>query len=309
MLTVSGPCKATHMIGEIPGVPVGQPYASRVLASEAQVHRPRIAGICGTRATGAESIVLSGGYKDDEDLGNVIIYTGHGGQDGSGNQVSDQSRDDSGNAALVTSHLQGLPVRVIRGSKSESVYAPQSGYRYDGLYRVVSYGSKLGIDGYLIWQFRMEAALDTPMPAIESAQLPVDPPQNDMEGPAGNDVPERVSSNVQRIVRSSQVKNAVKRWHAGQCQVCGITIQTPGGTYSEGAHIQALGRPHNGPDRTDNVLCLCPNCHVKLDTGAIVMNDDLTVIENGVPVGSLRTHPQHTLSLECVQSHRERWRR
>ncbi|MEV7849562.1 YDG/SRA domain-containing protein [Streptomyces sp. NPDC088183] len=297
------------MIGEIPDVPVGQPYPSRVLASEAKVHRPRIAGICGTKATGAESIVLSGGYKDDEDLGDVIIYTGHGGQDGAGNQISDQSLDDSGNAALVTSHLQGLPVRVIRGSKSESVYAPQSGYRYDGLYRVASYGSKLGIDGHLIWQFRMEAALDTPMPAIENEQLPVDPPQNHVEAPAGNDVPERVSSNVQRIVRSSQVKNSVKRWHADRCQVCGITIETPGGTYSEGAHIQALGRPHNGPDRTDNVLCLCPNCHVKLDAGAIVVEDDLTVVENGVPAVPLRTHPQHTLSLECIRSHRERWRR
>ncbi|MGV9313421.1 YDG/SRA domain-containing protein [Streptomyces sp. NPDC003691] len=297
------------MIGEIPGVPVGQPYPNRVLASEAKVHRPRIAGICGTKATGAESIVLSGGYKDDEDLGDVIIYTGHGGQDGAGNQINDQSLEDSGNAALVTSYLQGLPVRVIRGSKSESVYAPQSGYRYDGLYRVVSYGSKLGIDGHLIWQFRMEAALDAPLPAIENDQLAVDSPRNDEEAPAGNDVPERASSNIQRIVRSSQVKNAVKRWHADQCQVCGIIIETPGGTYSEGAHVQALGRPHNGPDRTGNVLCLCPNCHVKLDAGAIVIRDDLTVFENGVPVGPLRTHPQHTLDVGCIQSHRERWRR
>ncbi|WP_432071311.1 YDG/SRA domain-containing protein [Streptomyces sp. AA1529] len=297
------------MIGEIPDVSVGQPYASRVLASDAKVHRPRIAGICGTKATGAESIVLSGGYKDDQDLGDVIIYTGHGGQDGAGNQVSDQSLEDSGNAALVTSHLQGLPVRVIRGSKSESVYAPRSGYRYDGLYRVASYGSKLGIDGHLIWQFRMEAALGTPTPVVEADQLPIDASPTDVHVPAGNDIPERVSSNVQRIVRNNQVKNTVKTWHADQCQVCGITIKTPGGTYSEGAHIQALGRPHHGPDRTDNVLCLCPNCHVKLDAGAIVIEDDLTVVEHSVPSGALNTHPQHDLSLDCIRSHRARWRR
>jgi putative restriction endonuclease len=36
---------------------------------------------------GAESIVVSGGYKDDKDFGDVIVYTGHGGQDGKGNQV------------------------------------------------------------------------------------------------------------------------------------------------------------------------------------------------------------------------------
>lgn len=66
------------MIGEIPGVAAGQPYNSRRLAHEAGVHRPLQAGICGTKATGAESIVVSGGYKDDEDYGDVIIYTGHG---------------------------------------------------------------------------------------------------------------------------------------------------------------------------------------------------------------------------------------
>jgi hypothetical protein len=31
--------------------------------------------------TGAESIVVSGGYEDDEDHGDTIIYTGHGGND------------------------------------------------------------------------------------------------------------------------------------------------------------------------------------------------------------------------------------
>ena len=272
------------------------------------MRRGSIAGICGTKASGAESIVLSGGYKDDEDYGDVIIYTGHGGKDETGNQVSDQSLDDPGNAALVTSHLRGLPVRVVRGSKCGSPYAPMTGYRYDGLYRVASYGSALGIDGHLIWRFRLEADVGTPMPPAREMLLPADAPQGEPEAPYGNDKPVRVGSNVQRIVRSSKVKNTVKLWHQDQCQVCGIRIEVPGGTYSEGAHIQPLGRPHNGPDRTDNVLCLCPNCHVKLDTGAIMISDDLTVVENGVPKGRLRTHPEHTLSLECIRNHRERWR-
>jgi putative restriction endonuclease len=143
------------MIGELPNVQVGQEFLSRRAAHEAGVHRPLQAGICGTKKAGAESIVVSGGYKDDEDHGDIIIYTGHGGQDSSGNQVSDQTLDDSGNAALVTSYLEGLPVRVLRGGHSGSPYAPASDYRYDGLYRVTSYGSKLGIDGFLIWQFRL----------------------------------------------------------------------------------------------------------------------------------------------------------
>ncbi len=232
------------MIGDVPNVESGQEFSTRRLAHEAGVHRPLQAGICGTKRTGAESIVVSGGYKDDEDYGDVIVYTGHGGQDGAGNQVSDQSLDDSGNAALVTSYLEGLPVRVLRGYQSDSPYAPEAGYRYDGLYRVTRYGSKLGIDGFLIWQFRLEAYEDTPTPC--SNQQPELPTAPDASVVPGNETPERVTSTVQRIVRSSAVKRQVKAWHENRCQICNVRIEVPGGSYSEGAHIRALGSPTTG---------------------------------------------------------------
>lgn len=300
------------MIGEVPNTQVGQEFVSRRLAHEAGIHRPLQAGICGTKKKGAESIVVSGGYKDDEDYGNVIIYTGHGGQDSSGNQVSDQSLEDAGNAALVTSYLEGLPVRVLRGAHSESQWAPAHGYRYDGLFRVTSYGSKLGIDGFLIWQFRLEAYDGTPLPepaqqeTLPGAEVTADSAHGEV--PAGHESPERVTTTVQRIVRSSAVKRQVKAWHDNRCQICELRIEVPGGSYSEGAHMQALGSPHNGPDTTGNVLCLCPNCHVMLDAGAIVINDDLSIIRAGVEAGVLRLHPQHILDMDCVRQHRERWR-
>ncbi|MBV1955951.1 MULTISPECIES: YDG/SRA domain-containing protein [Streptomyces] len=297
------------MIGDVPNVEAGQGFSTRRLAHEAGVHRPLQSGICGTKKTGAESIVVSGGYKDDEDYGDVIVYTGHGGQDSSGNQNSDQSLNDSGNAALVTSHLEGLPVRVLRGHQSDSPYAPATGYRYDGLYRVTSYGSKLGIDGYLIWQFRLEAYDGTPTPPpAEQPELPSAPVEPVVAPVPGNENPERITTTVQRIVRSSAVKRTVKAWHDNRCQVCETRIEVPGGSYSEGAHIRGLGSPHNGPDTTGNVLCLCPNCHVMLDAGGMVIEDDLTVLRDGKPVGVLRTHPQHTIDLDCVRHHRERWR-
>ncbi|MFF2189151.1 YDG/SRA domain-containing protein [Streptomyces sp. NPDC058155] len=299
------------MIGEVPNTQVGQEFSSRRLAHEAGIHRPLQAGICGTKQNGAESIVVSGGYKDDEDYGDVVVYTGHGGQDSSGNQVSDQSLDDAGNAALVTSHLEGLPVRVLRGAHRGSQYAPTEGYRYDGLFRVASYGSTLGIDGFLIWQFRMELYEGTPIPeAVQQDELPIEEPVpgDQDQAPTGNESPERVQATVQRIVRSSAVKRQVKTWHDNCCQICNFRIEVPGGSYSEGAHIQGLGSPHNGPDTTSNVLCLCPNCHVMLDAGAIVLSDDLVVIRAGLEVGPLRTHPQHDIDLNCVRQHRERWR-
>ncbi|MGD3108541.1 caspase, EACC1-associated type [Streptomyces sp. YGL11-2] len=288
----------------------GRRFSTRRQAHEAGVHRPLHSGIGGTRKTGAESIILSGGYKDDEDHGDVIIYTGHGGLDQAGNQVRGQSLDDSGNAALVTSYLEGLPVRVIRGWQIASRYAPSKGYRYDGLYRVTSYGSKTSLDGFLIWQFRLEACEGTPLPKMkQQGDL------NDMVEPKiervtarkkleGIDQPERV---VQRIVHSNSTHRQVKEWHDNRCQVCSVRIEVPGGSYSEGAHLQALESPHNGPDTAGNVLCLCSNCHVMLDAGAIVINDDLSVIRAGEEVGTLNTHPQHTIDLECVKQHRNRW--
>ncbi|MEU8788689.1 HNH endonuclease [Streptomyces sp. NPDC048643] len=72
--------------------------------------------------------------------------------------------------------------------------------------------------------------------------------------------------------------------------------------------MQALGSPDDEPDVTGDVLCLCPNCHVMLDAGAIVISDDLTILRGGVEEGSLRTLPRHVLDLECVRKHRERWR-
>ena len=44
------------------------------------VFRPTVAGIHGG-AQGAYSIVLSGGYEDNIDLGTCFTYTGEGGRD------------------------------------------------------------------------------------------------------------------------------------------------------------------------------------------------------------------------------------
>lgn len=63
-------------------------------ASEAGVHRPHVAGIHGRENEGAYSIVLSGGYEDDEDNGDSFTYTGSGGRDLSGNKrTAEQSCD------------------------------------------------------------------------------------------------------------------------------------------------------------------------------------------------------------------------
>ena len=282
--------------GHIDGHPVGSIYRTRRELHDAGLHAPLQAGISGNAREGADSIVVSGGYVDDEDYGDVIIYTGHGGRGANGRQVEDQDINASGNAGLVVSHLEGLPVRVIRGAHKDSPYAPDYGYQYSGLYLVDSYGSKVGADGFLIWQFKLVRSVED------------EPPWSDSKTEAPGPAPVRRTA-IQRVVRNSAVVRRVKELYDHHCQVCGVALKVQGGYYSEGAHIQALGHPYNGPDVLENVLCLCPNDHVRFDNGAIYLSEKLRVINalTGTDEGRLRQHPDHNIGLTYVAQHRARW--
>ena len=80
------------MHGEISGIEIGQEFPTRLACHRAGVHRMPVDGIAGYgEGKPAESIVISGGYDDDEDHGNLIIYTGMGGQKNY-KQVADQQK-------------------------------------------------------------------------------------------------------------------------------------------------------------------------------------------------------------------------
>ena len=53
-----------------------------------------------------------------------------------GPQTCDQNWENTRNASLRLSARTKKPVRVVRGYKSSSDFAPVRGYRYDGLYEV-----------------------------------------------------------------------------------------------------------------------------------------------------------------------------
>ena len=109
-------------------------------ASRDGCHAPTVAGISGNEKEGCWSIALSGGYEDDVDEGYCFTYTGSGGRDLKGTkakpknlrtapQSSDQTLTGL-NLALKVSCDTGKPVRVIRGFKGTSKWAPMEGYRY-----------------------------------------------------------------------------------------------------------------------------------------------------------------------------------
>ena len=87
-----------------------------------------------------------------------------------------------------------------------------------------------------------------------------------------NDPPEaaRVETTIYRILRDTALSREVKIRQKFQCQICSTTIQLGDGSYyAEAHHVKPLGRPYNGPDTIDNIICVCPTCHVLLDYKAI----------------------------------------
>lgn len=328
-----------YVFGEIAGNPVGTVYESREEAKNAGVHQVGVQGIAGNRHVGCASIVLNGGYATDEDYGHEIFYTGSGGQDRQNRKrhIADQDLDASDNAALVASERTGEPIRIIRGWKGDPDNSPASGYRYDGLYKVIKHYPLIPGDGFRRWMFHLvqlapeQAANYTPLvnrdanarahfeqdlgsgPAVggawvEGAPRPVDPYFNipvEIIIPAGKSEPGTRIVITQRIIRDTKVTATVKAMYSNTCQFCGIQLATGDGYYSEGAHIRPLGKPHHGPDIMGNIICLCPNHHAVFDKGGMYVEDDLSVRDaSGAVLGTLRLHADHEIDLNSLRYHR-----
>lgn len=273
-----------RVFGHIPGIKVGQIFKNRVALAKNR--------ISGSGKEGADSIVLSGGYKDDEDCWDEIIYSGASGQDsGTKKQNSDQTLDGK-NLSLARSHLEGYSVRVSRSLKHKDPKSTENGYQYAGLYKVDAYWPAKGRAGFNIWRYRLIACDEQP-----TQEAPNEPSN-------GHSETKRVQTTVQRIVRDTKIAKRVKQLHNYQCQICGIALETCFGFYAEAAHIKPLGQPHNGPDVESNILCLCLSHHVLFDNGGFTIADDLKLI--GIE-GELKTVTKYKIELEFVQYHWEHY--
>eukprot|EP00092_Neocalanus_flemingeri_P020389 GFUD01022087.1.p1 GENE.GFUD01022087.1~~GFUD01022087.1.p1 ORF type:complete len:755 (-),score=252.74 GFUD01022087.1:131-2395(-) len=181
--------------GPIPGIEVGMSWLFRVQISEEGIHRPPVAGIAGSAKIGCPSIVLAGGYEDDQDDGEEFTYTGSGGRDLSGNKrTAEQSSDqklDRTNAAIAKCckasfdfknggdaaerWKDGKPIRVVRNYKGQkhSKYAPLEGNRYDGIYKVVKYWPEKGKSGFIVWRYLLRRDDPTPAPWTEEGEAKI----------------------------------------------------------------------------------------------------------------------------------------
>lgn len=134
---------AAKVFGHQPKVRVGTCLLHRQDFHDNLVHRNCVAGIFGDADKGAYSVVLSGRYEDNHDEGAKFTFTGEGGRKGvtsngkkanlcTAAQCTPQAMV-RGNLALKISCQNGNPVRVVRGFKGKSKFAPLTGYRYDGV--------------------------------------------------------------------------------------------------------------------------------------------------------------------------------
>ncbi len=94
------------------------------------------------------------------------------------------------------------------------------------------------------------------------------------------------------------IAREVKLIRNNTCQICETRLGTENHPYSEVHHIQPLGRPHIGDDILGNMICVCPNCHKKLDYLYIPIDENLIIEQN---------NDNHTIKKKFIQYHNQRF--
>jgi len=283
--------------GHLEGTQVGQIFDNRKALGASKIHTPEVAGIWGNKSDGAASIVLFGGYEDDIDELDYILYTGQGGRDEkTGKQTSNQEFI-RGNKGLQLSYEYSLPVRVTRGH--QIVNGPSQGYRYDGLYYVTKVERVRGKSGYFVCRFhlRSEDSIDTLESKLKESFKP------------SYKSPDRKSYTVHKIKRKSSLGEKIKEIYEYKCQICNVFLKTPIGAISIGAHIRGLGRPHNGPDTIENMLCLCPNHHDQFDSYSFYIDSSSYKVVGLDDYGNkvITVSKKHHIGKEFLDYHRNEY--
>ncbi|WJX55107.1 [histone H3]-lysine(4) N-trimethyltransferase [Trifolium repens] len=159
------------IMGAVPGVEVGDEFQYRIELNIIGLHRQIQGGIDYMKHKNkmlATSIVASGGYSDELDNTDVLIYTGQGGNVMSSDKDPEDQKLERGNLALKNSSEEKNPVRVIRGS--ESMDGKSRIYVYDGLYLVESCWQEMGTHGKLVYKFRLQRIPGQPELALKEVK-------------------------------------------------------------------------------------------------------------------------------------------
>jgi hypothetical protein len=185
------------------------------------------------------------------------------------------------------------------------------------LYKLIGVSRKLLNDraGALIGLYRQAGGLER----LKGSQVPGVGEIETSEGTAADwldqeesdEAVERSRIEIQAQVRDRKKAAALKRHYDNSCAICGLRLQIGEARfYSEAAHIQPLGKPHNGPDKASNILVLCPNHHLQFDRGVLLLRKhgaEYLILSRvkGDPVNRTTLRLKHNIDDLCVQWHRK----
>ena len=114
-------------------------WPSQLTALRDGGHGATQGGITSNPKEGAYSVIMAGGEDPsgqpylNEDNGSEVLYCG------TDNKNPDVNKPSLDTEALLTNYRTKQPVRLFRSHNLDSKFAPELGFRYDGLYDVVSY--------------------------------------------------------------------------------------------------------------------------------------------------------------------------
>ncbi|XP_066327193.1 uncharacterized protein [Miscanthus floridulus] len=166
--------KIGAIVGNIPGVEVGDEFHFRIELSIVGLHRQYQGGIDISKVNGvpvAISVVASRGYPDELSSSGELIYTGSGGKAG-GNKDGGDQKLERGNLALKNCIETKTPVRVIHGFKGRSrseVGKQTSTFTYDGLYEVVECWQE-GPKGGMVIKYKLQRIAGQPELALHAVK-------------------------------------------------------------------------------------------------------------------------------------------
>ena len=116
--------------------------------------------------------------------------------------------------------------------------------------------------------------------------------------------PERIRSEISRIIRDTVKSVRLKIKYGFVCQICGYQLKVNSRFYCEVHHVWPLGE--GGMDNYDNMIVLCPNHHAEFDICAIGIDpkDGITIIDTNLHVkGKAKFIEGHSLSTSNLKYH------
>jgi predicted restriction endonuclease len=130
--------------------------------------------------------------------------------------------------------------------------------------------------------------------------------------------PGRIPVTVMRILRDPKKIRSLKELYEYKCQICSQRLESPlfngsDRAYAEVHHLRPLGGEHAGLDNWDNMLVLCPNCHVLFDSLALAIHPQTGQVvafknKSASSCDKSRFLGKHQLDPENVAFHWERFK-